>query len=94
MQDTARGQYDAGQHRRQAGPGYREEPSVNPQSNTETYAAVKFFIDNWRWADVPFYLRSGKRLARKNSEIAIRFKGIPHRSSASAAIRSTTTRSS
>ena len=60
-------------------PGYREEPSVDPNSTTETYAAVKFFIDNWRWADVPFYLRSGKRLARKHSEIAIRFRGIPHR---------------
>ncbi len=60
-------------------PGYREEPNVNPQSNTETYAAMKFYIDNWRWSGVPFYLRSGKHLARKNSEIAIRFKGIPHR---------------
>ncbi len=48
-------------------PGYREEPDVNPKSNTETYAAVKLYIDNWRWAGVPFYLRSGKRLARKNS---------------------------
>jgi glucose-6-phosphate 1-dehydrogenase len=60
-------------------PGYREEPDVQPDSNTETYAAVKLLIDNWRWADVPFYLRSGKRLARKGSEIAIRFKSIPHR---------------
>jgi glucose-6-phosphate 1-dehydrogenase len=79
MQDSARGQYDAGSIAGQPVIGYREEPSVNPHSNTDTYAAVKFFIDNWRWADVPFYLRSGKRLARKNSEIAIRFKGIPHR---------------
>jgi glucose-6-phosphate 1-dehydrogenase len=79
MQDTARGQYDAGSIGGKPVPGYREESSVNPQSNTETYAAVKLYIDNWRWADVPFYLRSGKRLARKNSEIAIRFKGIPHR---------------
>lgn len=79
MQDSARGQYDAGSIGGKPVPGYREESSVNPQSNTETYAAVKLFIDNWRWADVPFYLRSGKRLARKNSEIAIRFKGIPHR---------------
>ena len=77
MQDTARGQYDAGQHRRQTRAGYREEPNVNPHSNTETYAAVKFFIDNWRWAGVPFYLRSGKRLARKNSEIAITLQSDP-----------------
>jgi glucose-6-phosphate 1-dehydrogenase len=79
MQDTARGQYDEGSIGGKPVPGYRDEPSVNPQSNTETYAAVKFYIDNWRWADVPFYLRSGKRLARKNSEIAIRFKSIPHK---------------
>jgi glucose-6-phosphate 1-dehydrogenase len=79
MQDTARGQYDEGSIGGQPVPGYRDEPSVNPQSNTETYAAVKFYIDNWRWADVPFYLRSGKRLARKGSEIAVRFKSIPHR---------------
>jgi glucose-6-phosphate 1-dehydrogenase len=79
MQDTARGQYDAGSIAGKPVPGYREEPSVSAQSNTETYAAVKLYIDNWRWADVPFYLRSGKRLQRKNSEIAIRFKGIPHR---------------
>ena len=59
--------------------GYREEPSVDPNSTTETYASTKFHIDNWRWADVPFYLRSGKRLARKGSEIAVRFRGIPHR---------------
>jgi glucose-6-phosphate 1-dehydrogenase len=77
--DTARGQYDAGSIAGKPVPGYREEPNVRPESNTETYAAVKLFIDNWRWADVPFFLRSGKRLQRKNSEIAIRFKGIPHR---------------
>jgi glucose-6-phosphate 1-dehydrogenase len=77
--DAARGQYDAGSIAGKPVPGYREEPDVNPESNTETYAAVKLWIDNWRWADVPFYLRSGKRLAHKNSEIAIRFKSIPHR---------------
>ena len=60
-------------------PGYRDEPDVRPDSNTETYAAVKLWIDNWRWADVPFYLRTGKRLAHKNSEIAIRFRSLPHR---------------
>ena len=77
--DAARGQYDAGSIAGKPVPGYREEPDVRPDSNTETYAAVKLLIDNWRWADVPFYLRSGKRLAHKISEIAIRFKSIPHR---------------
>ena len=77
--DAARGQYGPGTVAGKPVPGYREEPDVRPDSNTETYAAVKLWIDNWRWADVPFYLRSGKRLARKNSEIAIRFKPIPHR---------------
>jgi len=76
---TARGQYGPGVIEGKPVPGYREEPAVDPRSNTETYAAVRFAIDNWRWADVPFYLRSGKRLARKNSEIAVRFRQIPHR---------------
>jgi len=77
--DAARGQYDAGSIAGKPVPAYRDEPDVDPHSNTETYAAVKLWIDNWRWADVPFYLRSGKRLAHKNSEIAIRFRSIPHR---------------
>jgi glucose-6-phosphate 1-dehydrogenase len=76
---AARGQYGPGTVGGKPVPGYRQEPNVDPESNTETYAAVKFYIDNWRWAKVPFYLRSGKRLARKNSEIAVRFRGIPHR---------------
>jgi glucose-6-phosphate 1-dehydrogenase len=58
--------------------GYRQEPDVNPESATETYVAAKFFIDNWRWRGVPFYLRSGKRLTRKVSEIAITFRKVPH----------------
>lgn len=78
-QTTARGQYGPGTIDGKPVPGYRQEPDVNPQSNTETYAAVKFYIDNWRWSGVPFYLRSGKRLARKKSEIAVRFNAIPHR---------------
>ncbi len=77
--DTARGQYDAGSIAGKPVPAYRDEPDVRPDSNTETYAAVKLWIDNWRWADVPFYLRSGKRLAHKTSEIAIRFRSLPHR---------------
>jgi glucose-6-phosphate 1-dehydrogenase len=76
---TARGQYGPGVIAGKDVPGYRTEPDVDPNSNTETYAAVRFAIDNWRWADVPFYLRSGKRLARKNSEIAVRFRALPHR---------------
>jgi len=58
--------------------GYREEAGVAPDSQTETYAAVRFHIDNWRWQGVPFYLRSGKRLATKASEITIQFKRPPH----------------
>ena len=76
---TARGQYGAGTIDGVAVPSYRQEPSVDPASNTETFAAVRFLIDNWRWADVPFYLRSGKRLARKYSEIAVTFRQLPHR---------------
>jgi glucose-6-phosphate 1-dehydrogenase len=58
--------------------GYRDEPGVAPDSQTPTYAALRLFVDNWRWRDVPFYLRSGKLLAAKTSEIAIQFKGVPH----------------
>jgi glucose-6-phosphate 1-dehydrogenase len=76
---TARGQYGPGLVEGKPVVGYREEPSVDPNSTTETYASVKLLIDNWRWADVPFYLRSGKRLAHKHSEIAVTFRGIPHR---------------
>lgn len=57
--------------------GYRSEPGVAPDSNTETYAALKLMIDNWRWADVPFYLRTGKRLAERITEIVIQFKRAP-----------------
>jgi glucose-6-phosphate 1-dehydrogenase len=77
--DTARGQYDAGAIAGKPVPAYRDEPDVRRDSNTETYAAVKFWIDNWRWADVPFYVRSGKRLPHKMSEIAITFRSLPHR---------------
>lgn len=76
---SARGQYGAGTIDGHAVKGYREEPDVAPDSNTETFAAVKLYIENWRWAGVPFYLRSGKRLPRKVSEIAVTFKPIPHR---------------
>ena len=59
-------------------PGYRQEPKVDAASTTETYVAARLFVDNWRWQDVPFYLRTGKRLARKDTEIAITFKKVPH----------------
>jgi len=75
--DTVRGQYGAGARDGSCVPGYREEPTVSPTSTTETFAAVKLFIDNWRWADVPFYLRTGKRLARRVSEVAIHFRNPP-----------------
>ncbi|MDR2284998.1 MAG: glucose-6-phosphate dehydrogenase, partial [Sphingobacterium sp.] len=59
-------------------PGYREEEGVSPESNTETFVAVKFFLDNWRWQGVPFYLRTGKRMQEKHSSITIQFKPVPH----------------
>jgi glucose-6-phosphate 1-dehydrogenase len=59
--------------------GYRDEPTVSGSSSTETFVALRLLVDNWRWADVPFYLRTGKRLARRVSEIAIRFKNAPLR---------------
>jgi glucose-6-phosphate 1-dehydrogenase len=58
--------------------GYRDEPGVTPNSKTPTYAAVKLFVDNWRWGGVPFYLRSGKALAAKETEIVVQFKQVPH----------------
>lgn len=76
---SARGQYGAGTVGGQAVKAYRQEQDVAPDSNTETFAAVKLYIENWRWAGVPFYLRSGKRLPRKLSEIAVTFRPIPHR---------------
>ncbi len=78
-QMAVRGQYGPGTINGNTVPGYRQEPDVNPNSNTETFAAVRLYIENWRWAGVPFYLRSGKRLAKKTSEIAVTFRPIPHR---------------
>jgi glucose-6-phosphate 1-dehydrogenase len=76
--DAVRGQYAAGWIGGREVPGYREEEGVPPDSRTETYAALRLEVDNWRWADVPFYLRTGKRLARRATEIAIAFKPAPH----------------
>jgi glucose-6-phosphate 1-dehydrogenase len=76
--DFIRGQYTAGKVDDIIVPGYRQEPKVDSASTTETYVAARLFVDNWRWQDVPFYLRTGKRLAKKNTEIAITFKKVPH----------------
>jgi glucose-6-phosphate 1-dehydrogenase len=77
LTNMVRGQYGDGVIDEQAVPAYRAEPDVAPESSTETYAALKLCIDNWRWADVPFYLRTGKRLAKRVTEIAIRFRRTP-----------------
>lgn len=74
---SVRGQYDAGVIEGKPVPAYRTEPNVDPDSSIETFVALKLLIDNWRWADVPFYLRTGKRLAERDTEIAIQFKRAP-----------------
>ena len=76
---AARGQYGEGWIHGAHMPAYRNEPDVDRQSNTETYAALKLYVDNWRWQDVPFYLRTGKRMSADVSEISIRFRDVPHR---------------
>ena len=76
--DIVRGQYTAGSEFGQPVTGYRQEAHVDPNSRTETYVAAKLKIDNWRWAGVPFYLRTGKRLADRRTEIAIHFKPAPY----------------
>ena len=72
-----RGQYGPGHIEGKAVPAYREEPGVAPDSATETYVAGKLFVDNWRWADTPFYFRTGKRLPKRETTIAIQFKRAP-----------------
>ncbi|HYY02321.1 MAG TPA: glucose-6-phosphate dehydrogenase [Gaiellaceae bacterium] len=75
---VVRGQYGRGFIEGEEVPGYREEEGVDPQSMTETYVAAKLYVDNWRWADTPFYVRMGKRLPRRETTIAIQFKRAPH----------------
>ena len=75
---SVRGQYGPGTIDGKPVPGYRQEPDVAPDSGTATYCAIRFMIDNWRWQDVPFYLRSGKRMPRRATEIAIQFRKPPH----------------
>jgi glucose-6-phosphate 1-dehydrogenase len=74
---AARGQYGEGWMQGEKVSGYKEEKGTDPDSNTETFAAVKFFIDNWRWEGVPFYVRTGKRLHEKSTELTIQFKPAP-----------------
>jgi glucose-6-phosphate 1-dehydrogenase len=74
---TVRGQYGEGMEGDNRVQGYRAEPYVAPESRTETFVAMKLFIDNWRWADVPFYLRTGKRLPQRATKIVIQFKRAP-----------------
>ena len=76
---VVRGQYAAGWIGGEPVPGYREEPEVDPQSETETFVAGRFTIDDWRWSGVPFYLRAGKRMPKRATEIAIQFKEVPLR---------------
>ena len=75
---TVRGQYTAGVINGQPQVSYKEEKSVSPASQTETYVALKLFIENWRWAEVPFYIRTGKALPKRSTEVTIQFKRVPH----------------
>ncbi|MCV9934099.1 glucose-6-phosphate dehydrogenase [Flavobacterium sp. LS1R47] len=77
---TVRGQYDEGFIKDKPVPSYRNDKGIAPDSNTETYVAMKIYLDNWRWQGVPFYLRTGKRMQEKQSSIIIQFKPVPHSS--------------
>ena len=76
--NAVRGQYSRGGTRAELLPGYREEPGVDPLSRTETYAALRLDVDNWRWAGVPFYVRTGKRLPARVTEVLFQFQRPPH----------------
>ena len=76
--DAVRGQYTEGSVLGESAPAYRQEEKVDPKSNVETYAAMKIFVDNWRWADVPFYVRAGKRLPKRVTDISIHFRPAPY----------------
>jgi glucose-6-phosphate 1-dehydrogenase len=77
LHNTVRGQYGAGEVDDTMVPAYRSEPGVSPESRTETFVAMKLAIDNWRWAGIPFYVRTGKRLTKRHTEITIQFKKTP-----------------
>jgi glucose-6-phosphate 1-dehydrogenase len=76
--NVVRGQYGRGYVDGEEVPGYREEEGVDPESQTETYVAAKLYVDNWRWADTPFYVRAGKRMPRRETTVAIQFERAPH----------------
>ena len=76
--EIVRGQYGPGLINGQQVPGYHQEEGVDPNSRTETFVAARVLIDNWRWKDVPFYLRTGKRMAKKDTQIVVTFKSVPH----------------
>jgi glucose-6-phosphate 1-dehydrogenase len=78
LTEVVRAQYDSGWSEGVAVPAYRQEPDVDPHSQTETYVAMRLGVDNWRWAGVPFYIRTGKRLPKRVTEVALQFKGVPH----------------
>jgi glucose-6-phosphate 1-dehydrogenase len=84
---AVRGQYGSGWIEGERVPGYRSEELVAEDSLTETYAAVKFYVDNWRWQGVPFYLRTGKRLPARISEVSIQFRPVPHQTFPAAALQ-------
>ncbi|WP_068773851.1 glucose-6-phosphate dehydrogenase [Paenibacillus sp. FJAT-26967] len=77
QRNVVRGQYSAGSHKGKELPAYRSEDKVNPESNTETYLAARVYVDNFRWAGVPFYIRTGKRLPVKSTEVVVEFKNVP-----------------
>ena len=77
LTNAVRGQYGPGDVKGKQLPGYRDEPDVDSQSNTETFVALKLLVDNWRWAGVPFYLRTGKSLAKRTTEIVVQFRRTP-----------------
>ena len=77
--DAVRGQYGPGWVAATQVPGYRQEPEVDPGSETETFVAARLTIDDWRWNGVPFYVRTGKRLPKRATEIAIQYREVPHR---------------
>src|SRR5690606_18143791 len=79
VRDVVRGQYGPGWVNGVPVIGYRQEPDVDPHSETETYVAARLEVEDWRWSGVPFYLRTGKRLSKRATEISIQFKEVPHR---------------
>jgi glucose-6-phosphate 1-dehydrogenase len=78
FEDAVRGQYGAGYVAGDQVPAYTSEPEVPPDSNTATFVAARLEIDNWRWAGTPFYIRAGKRLAKRVTEVAVQFRRPPH----------------